>query len=181
MPFVQGSIDTNGKLNAKIGTASQKTKMNDQRWVNLFKAAGLPAVLEPGMLLWLRCHVPMCIAFESVSVAGVRRGGVASWREALTLARGLQESFTLIQRLGYGLYPSGKRRLSATPAWVPAAMLWYASRFPSLRELLATGLNECCSLVDVLVAHSRKAKPAISVPRIWGLEAELMHSKSELD
>ena len=29
------------------------------------------------MILWLRCNVPMCVAFESVSVAGMRPGGLA--------------------------------------------------------------------------------------------------------
>ncbi len=170
MPFVQGSINPNGKLNAKIGAAGQKTKMNDERWVNLFNAADLPAVFEPDMLLWLRCHVPMCIGFESVSVAGMRRRGGASWSEALTIARGLQEGFTLIQRLGYRLYPSGKAWLHMAPAWVPAAMLWFMSRISSFRELLATGLNECRALVDVLVANSQHAKPAISVSTIEAMK-----------
>ncbi len=109
MPFVQASIDQNGQLNATIGAGGQKSKMNDQRWVDLFIAAGLPAVLEPNMLLWLRCHVPLCVGFESVSVAGMRRGGGASWGESMVLARGMQESFRLIQRLGYQLYPLGWR------------------------------------------------------------------------
>lgn len=170
MPFVQGSIDPNGRLTAKIGASGQKTKMNDKRWVNLFITAGLPAVFEPDMLLWLRCHVPICIAFESVSVAGKRRGGGASWSEALTIARGMQEGFTLIQQLGYQLYPSGKARLHAAPAWVVAGMLWFMSRISSFRELLATGLNECRALVDVLVADSQEAKPSISISKIEAMK-----------
>ena len=170
MPFVQGSIRPDGHLHAKIGAAGQKTKMNDARWVELFNAAGLPAVFEPEMLLWLRCHVPMCIAFESVSVRGVRRGGGASWGEALTIARGMREGFTLIQRLGYRLYPSGKARLHAAPAPVAASMLWFMSRISSFRELLATGLNECICLVDVLVANSHEVKPAISLATIEAMK-----------
>ena len=42
----------------------------------MFNAAGLPATLEPDMPLWLRCHTPMCVAFESVAVACERRGAV---------------------------------------------------------------------------------------------------------
>ncbi len=166
MPFVQGSIDQNGRLNAKIGAGGQKSKMDNHEWVKLFNAAGLPAVFEPDMLLWLRCHVPMCIAFESVSVAGMRRGGGASWDESLTLARGMKESFTLIQRLGYRLYPSGKARLAASPAFVAASMLWFMSRLRSFRELLATGVNECCALVDVLLAAAPQVVPAVSATRI---------------
>ncbi len=170
MPFVQGSIDPNGRLAAKIGAGGQKTKTNNKRFVELFNSAGLPAVFEPDMLLWLRCHVPMCIAFESASVAGKRRGGGASWSEALTIAQGLQEGFTLIQRLGYRLYPSGKARLHAAPAWVAASMLWFMSRISSFRELLATGLNECRALVDVLVYAAHQANPAVSIPKIEAMK-----------
>jgi len=93
MPFVQAALNGNGRLKATIGAAGQKTVMGLQRWVDVFNAAGLPSVLERDMPLWLRCHVPICVAFESVSVAGERRGGGASWREALVLARGVRASF----------------------------------------------------------------------------------------
>ena len=166
MPFVQATLDKEGKLNATIGAAGQKTKMNDQRWVDVFIAAGLPAVLEPNMLLWLRCHVPLCIAFESVSVAGVRRGDGASWGEAMVIARGMQEGFTLIQRLGYKLYPSEKSLLQAGSAAAAAGMLWSMSRKKSFRDLLATGASECRALVDVLVANATRSNPPVSVARM---------------
>ena len=170
MPFVQATVDKDGILNATIGASGQKTKMNDQQWVDVFNAAGLPAVFEPDMLLWLRCHAPMCIAFESVSVAGVRRGGGATWAESMVLARGLQESFTLIQRLGYRLYPSGKALLHASPVWIPASMLFAVSRIKSFRELLATGAGECRALVDVLVGAALRADAAISVDEIQAMK-----------
>ncbi len=166
MPFVQGKIEANGRLNAKIGTGGQKSIMDKQEWVDVFNASGLPASLEPQMLLWLRCHVPMCIAFESVSVAGMRRDGGASWSEALVIAHGVKESFTLIRQLGYRLYPSGKARLDASPAWVTASMLWFMSRIPSFRQLLATGANECRALLDVLTATAHQADLSITVTRI---------------
>ena len=156
MPFVQARLDGAGKLSAKIGAAGQKSKINNQEWVNLFNAAGLPAVFESNMLLWLRCHVPLGAAFESVSVAAMRRGGGASWKEAMVIARGAQASFTLIQRLGYRIYPSGKAFLHASPAWVLAGILWSMSRIPSFRELLATAVNECRALVDVLLASASR-------------------------
>ncbi len=137
--------------------------MNSQVWVEVFNASGLPSKLEPDMLLWLRCHVPLCIAFESVSVAGVRRNGGASWSEAMTIRRGVKESFTLIRRLGYRLYPAGKARLDASPAFVTASMLWFMSRVPSFRNLLATGINECRALVETLVENAAQATPPISV------------------
>jgi 2-dehydropantoate 2-reductase len=170
MPFVQGSIEPNGTLNAKIGAGGQKSIMNQQQWVDLFNASGLPSKLEPDMLLWLRCHVPLCIAFESVSVAAARRGGGAAWSEAMMIARGMKESFKLVRRLGYRLYPSGKASLAASPAFVAASMLWFMSRIPSFRNLLATGVNECRALVDVLVVNARRAHPAISVTKIEAMK-----------
>lgn len=166
MPFVQAMVDKNGVLDAKIGVGGQKSKMDHKGWVELFRAAGLPAVFEPKMLLWLRCHAPLGAAFESICVAGERRGGGASWGEARAVARGLRESFTLIQRLGYELYPAGKVRLHASPSWLVAAMLWSMSRIPSFRKLLATGVNECKALVEALAAAAPQAEPPVSVARI---------------
>jgi 2-dehydropantoate 2-reductase len=122
------------------------------------------------MNLWLRCHVPLCIAFESISVAGVRRGAGASWNEAMLVARGLRECFVLIRRLGYRVYPSGKARLAASPVSVVAAMLWCLSRVRSFRELLATGIDECNALVDNLVALATLAEPLVSVRKIRAMK-----------
>ena len=128
MNFIQATLDGDGKLKATIGAGGQKTLMNQQRWVDVFNAAGLPAAVEHDMPFWLRCHVPLCVAFESVSVAGVRRGGGASWGEAIVLARGVHASFGLIKGLGYPVYPRTKKLIDRSPASVVAAMLWSMSR-----------------------------------------------------
>lgn len=114
MPFVQATLDIDGKLKAVIGAAGQKTIMSRQRWVDVFNAAGLPAAVERDMPRWLRCHVPLCVAFESISVAGEQRGGGASWGEAVVVARGVSASFNLIKALGTPLYPGAKRRIAAS-------------------------------------------------------------------
>lgn len=170
MPFVQANFDPNGKLKATIGAAGQKTLMGQQRWVDVFNAAGLPAAREPDMPLWLRCHVPLCVAFESVSVAGQRRGGGASWRETVVLARGVHASFALIKGLGYRVYPRGKVRLNGCPTWVVAAMLWSLSRVRSFRELLATGKDECRALVDMMVAAAPRAHSPVGVSKIQAMK-----------
>jgi 2-dehydropantoate 2-reductase len=170
MPFIQAFIDADGRLDAKIGAGGQKTKISDALWVEVFQRAGVPAVLEPKMLLWLRCHAPLCIAFESASVAGVRRGGGAAWNEAMMLGRGVKESFALIRGLGYPIYPAGKSILAGSPAGVVAAMLWGVTRIRSFRELLATGVGECRALVDVLVAAAPRARPAVMVGRIEAMK-----------
>ena len=169
MPFIQSDFDSDGRLKATIGACGQKTIMNRQRWVDVFTAAGLPAALEPDMPLWLRCHVPLSIAFESVSVAGVRRGGGASWGEAIVIARGVRESYVLIRGLGYPIHPSAKARISRAPIAVVAAVLWAMSRIKSFRELLATGVNECRALVDALVAAAPQARPAVAVAKIQAM------------
>ena len=170
MPFVQASFDGEGKLQATIGAAGQKTLVGQQRWVDVFNAAGLPATLELDIPLWLRCHAPLCVAFESVSVAGQRRGGGASWSEAMVMARGMHGCFVLIKSLGYRLHPRGKARLNGCPAWVVAAMLWSLSRIRSFRELLATGKIECCALVDTMTAAARQATPTIDAGNILAMK-----------
>ena len=70
MPFIQAKLDGQGPLKTTIGTGGQKTLLGEQRWVDLFTAAGLPAALEPDMPAWLRSHAPLCVAFESVSITG---------------------------------------------------------------------------------------------------------------
>jgi 2-dehydropantoate 2-reductase len=170
MPFIQAFLDANGLLNATLGAGGQKSKIGEQRWVDAFNAAGIAAVLEPRMLLWLRCHAPMCIAFESASVAGVHRGGGASWGESMVLARGAQEGFALIRALGYTIYPAGKNFLAHSPAWVVASILWLLSRIRSFRELVARGAGECRALVDVLVAAAPRANPPIVAARIEAMK-----------
>ncbi len=113
MPFVQATLTADGRLDAKVGAAGQRTIMGRQRWVDLFNAAGLPAALERDMPSWLRCHAPLCVAFESVSIAGERRGSGASWKQALTLAHGLRASFALSRRSGTR---STRRRRGASNA-----------------------------------------------------------------
>ena len=170
MPFVQANFDGDGRLKATIGAAGQKTIMGRQRWVDVFDAVGLPAALEADMALWLRCHVPLCVAFESVSVAGNRRGAGASWVEATVLARGLHESFALIRSLGYRVYPRGKVRLDRCPTRVVAAMLWTMSRIRPFRELLATGEHECRALVDAMLAAASQATSPVSLSTIEAMK-----------
>jgi 2-dehydropantoate 2-reductase len=166
MPFVQAVLNPEGRLKVTIGAGGQKTIMSQQRWVDTFSSAGLPAALEPNMKLWLRCHVPVCVAFESVAVAGMKRGGGASWGEALILAKGVHASFTLIKALGYDLYPSTKRRIAGSPTSAVAAVLWFMSRIRSFRELLATGKAECCALIENMVAAAPLAKTPIDLSDI---------------
>lgn len=170
MPFVQASLDADGRLHAVIGAGGQKNKFGRQHWVDMFNAAGLPSMIEPDMLLWLRCHAPMCVAFESISVAGMRRGGGASWQEAKTIARGMQACFALIRAGGEKLYPAGKARLAASPTWLGAAMLWTVSRIPSFRKLLAQGVHECRALADIMAAKAQQSGSPLDAKKIAAMK-----------
>ena len=168
--LVQATLDGNGRLKATIGAAGQKTMASQQRWVGVFNAAGLPAAFDRDMPPWLRCHVPLCVAFESVSVVGERRGGGASWAEALVLARGVHTSLDLIKRLGHPVGSRTKKLIDRSPASVVAAMLWSMSRIRSFRELLATGKAECRALVDATVAAAPLAKSPVIVSDVQAMK-----------
>ena len=172
MPFLQSDFDKDGRLTATIGAGGQKSIISEQRWVDLFVSSGVPAALEANMLVWLRSHVPLGVAFESVSVRAVRRGGGASWAECMMLARGVHASFELIQKLGYSLYPSGKAWLNKSPDWMIASMLWFVSRVTSFRDLLATGAAECRALVDAMVASAPRAKAPVRIDLIMAMRPE---------
>lgn len=170
MPFVQALLSDDGKLTSTIGAGGQKTLMGRQRWVDVFNAAGLPAALESNMPLWLRCHAPLCVAFESVSIAGMQRGGGASWREAMVLARGVHAGFHLIESLGHTVYPTSKKVMARSPSAALAAILWSLSRVRSFREVLATGKAECSALVDTMAASATGALPPASVAKIAAMK-----------
>jgi 2-dehydropantoate 2-reductase len=152
MPFVQAQFDATGRLKATIGAGGQKTLMGRQQWVDVFNAAGLPALLEPDMPLWLRCHAPLCVAFESVSIAAMDRGKGASWGKAIVLSRGVHASFDLIEAMGYPIYPRSKTWLDRSPVVALAAMLWFLSRIRGFREVLATGRSECEAIIAAMAS-----------------------------
>ena len=135
----------------------QKTLMGQQCWADLFDAAGLQAKVERDMPAWLRCHVQPCVAFESVSVAGARRGGGGSWKEALALAHGVHAGFGMIKDLGFQVYPRSKALIDRAPASMFAAVLWPLSRVRTFRELPATGEAECEALADAMIAAAAHA------------------------
>ena len=170
MPFVQAMLDSNGRLKATIGAGGQKTLMSRQRWVDVLIAAGLPAALETEMPQWLRCHAPLCMAFQSVSVAGECHGGGASWAEALVVAKGVHACFALIEARGFGLYPRSKRLIHWSPAAMFAAVLWTLSRVRSFRVLLASGKDECCALVDRMIEVGTAADRPDLLPMIAAMK-----------
>jgi 2-dehydropantoate 2-reductase len=166
MSFLQANYDGDGRLDATIGTAGQKSLLGRQTLVDLFNAAGVPAALERNMALWLRCHAPLCIGFQSACSAGERRGGGCSWGEARVVARGVKEAFALIRSLGHGIYPGSKARLSRAPIWLLAGLFWGLSRNRPFRVLLATGRLEGRAMTDAMVAAAAQCRGSVRVARI---------------
>ena len=92
---------------------------------------------------------------------GQRRGGGATWAEAKAVAGGLHGGFAIVKGLGYRLYPFAKSTMYSFPNFLIAFLLWVFSRIPAMRELPATGLNECRALIDTMVAAAAKAEPPL--------------------
>ncbi len=161
MPFIMAWFDGEGRLKSTI-SSQRRTLHGDQRWVDLFNKAGLPSAFEPDMALWLRCHTPMTIAFESIAVAAQRRGEGASWAQATIVARGLHGGFEIVRSREGRLYPRSKAVLASCPVVLLAALLWLLSRVTSFRDLLATGLTEARDLADELAAAGANAQPPLA-------------------
>ena len=155
MPFVMARLVDDGRLDATINS-SRKTLHGSQAWADLFDRAGIASSFEAQMELWLKCHVPMCVAMESVAYKAQQRGGGATWGDAMVTARGMSGGFAVVKGMGIELYPGVKKVLAATPNVALAVMFWGLSRNAGFRELLATGVGECRALVDVLVAAGGK-------------------------
>lgn len=113
MPAINASLDTDGRLTIKI--SRQKTLHGDQRWVDLFNAAGIPSAREDNMPLWLRCHAPMTAAMERVAAAKQHSDKRGFRQQSRTAAHGMRAGFAIIRALGDPLYRRSKAAMSRAP------------------------------------------------------------------
>ena len=160
MPAVMAQLDAEGKLNPKI-SSRQKTLHGDRRWMELFIGAGIPSAFDPDMPLWLKCHVPLTVAMESISVIACRKDGAASWSEATMMARGMRSAYVIIKALGNPIYPGSKRVIASLPSIVVTALLRFLSGNKNFRELLANGAREARGHVDTMLAAAAALTPAL--------------------
>lgn len=154
---VLATLDEDGKLGLTIPKA--KAMQGDQRWVDLFRAAGMPAALEPDMARWLRSHAPLTIAMEGVAGAGMAHKRGATWAEAKTGARALRAGYAILRGLGEQPYPGSKNQISRAPRLMLTFMLWSVSR-SRFRETVGNSAVECGGLIDLLAAEA-SGKPAL--------------------
>jgi 2-dehydropantoate 2-reductase len=153
MAGVLAMINGDGRLDLKIGRT--KSMQGDQRWVDLFQAAGMPSKLEPDMGRWLRSQTPLTIAMESVAITGMQHTRGANWAEAKVGAHGLRAGFSILRELGETPYPANKDRMSKAPAPVLTFILRTVSR-SKYRETVGDSSEECQGLIDLLAAEANQ-------------------------
>jgi 2-dehydropantoate 2-reductase len=153
MAGVLATIDSDGKLDLKIGRTN--SMQGDQRWVDLFQAAGMPSKLEADMGRWLRSQTPLTIAMESVAITGMQHTRGASWAEAKVGAQGLRAGFSILRELGETPYPASKDRISKAPRTMITFILRAVSR-GKYRETVGNSSEECRGLIDLLAAEAEQ-------------------------
>ncbi|HUA46838.1 MAG TPA: 2-dehydropantoate 2-reductase N-terminal domain-containing protein [Solirubrobacteraceae bacterium] len=149
---VLATIAEDGKLNLKIQRV--KATLEEQRWVDLFVDAGMPAKLQPDMASYLRTHAPLTIAMESVTGMGMAEGRNTRWSEARIGTRGIKASSKILKATGDK--PVG---LSRAPGFVLTGFLWATARAP-FREAVGDSDAEARGLIDLYVAEAR-TKPGM--------------------
>jgi 2-dehydropantoate 2-reductase len=151
MAAVLATLDNDGKLKLTIPRA--KSRQGDQRWVDLFQAAGLSSRLEPDMGRWLRSQTPLTIAMEGVAAAGMAHKRGATWAEAKTGASALRAGYSILREHGETPYPRSKDQTSRAPRLLLTLILWGVSR-SRFRETVGNSSEECRGLVGLLAAEA---------------------------
>lgn len=157
MAAVLATLDGDGRLGLTIGKT--KAMQGDQRWADLFQAAGMPSALEQDMGRWLRSQVPLTIAMEGTAVAGMRHKRGATWAEAKTGAKALRAGYSILRSLGETPYPGAKNQISRAPRLLLTLILRAASS-GRYRETLGSSAEECRGLIDLLAAEAGQ-EPAL--------------------
>jgi 2-dehydropantoate 2-reductase len=144
-----------GKLDLQIPKRNPKALHGDQRWADLFEAAGMPSKLEPHIERRLRAFAPMTMSMEAVAISGMQHKRGATWAEARVGARGAKSAYAILRELGDAPYPGMPSQMSRAPLPIATLMLWGISR-SRFREAIGTSQEECRGLVDLLVAEARQ-------------------------
>ena len=119
------------------------------------KAAGeIPSLLVTDLSTY---EYPFEISRAMIDL--IYRGKIQKYLKWIVSHAGMHAVFAIMKGLKDRLYPRSKSVMASLPTFLIALMLWLVSRIASMRELMATGLNECRLLADKMVAASDKAKP----------------------
>jgi len=153
-PMQQAFVEADGAVHMAPAPASgQRTVLGDRRWVDIFNSAGMPSSFQEDMLLWLRCHLPVSMAFESACILAEQQqpaAGGLSWADACRVACAAQQGLALLVHTGCQLHPD-RAQFASMPAFQLAGLLWGLTRDAAFRTLLAKAEVECRAMVDRLV------------------------------
>lgn len=163
-PSILARVDA-GRLHARVVTRGMPTIVSDPAWARVFTDAGVPAVVEPDMEAWLRCHAALVVPVMLASVAAYRGRRGISWSEALALARAMAEGLDLVRRLGHAIRPAPVATFARAPRPALAGLLWALSRLPAIRQAGAAGDAEARALLDAMIAAAPAPTPALRAIR----------------
>jgi len=162
-PAILAHVD-DGTLTSEIVTRGLLTTVTEAAWAKVFTDAGIPSVAHGDMESWLRTHAAMVVPFMIAAGSAYARGAGVPWKEAMSLAGAMEEGFRVVVELGNTLTPPAMARMSRLPVPALAALLWTATRVPSIRVSGAAGYAEPRALIDAMSA----AAPG-QIPRLLGV------------
>jgi 2-dehydropantoate 2-reductase len=146
------SLLIDGKLRASFTGPGQEVVVSSKRWVDAFRAAKLPARLEPDMESFLRTHAAMVIPLMASGVVAYSRGAGISWAEAGRYARAAQEGAAIVRKLGNRLTPSSVAFMLRLPLPLITLTLFFMNKLKVQRELGSMGPGEVRELIDAMQA-----------------------------
>lgn len=153
------------KLRNVVNGPGLVTATDSPEWVDLFKAAGLPAELRADMQSYLRSHAAFVVPMMAAAHLAPPHGPGITWRQSLQLATALRAGLTLVTELGHQLMPGFVIGLARLPQHVAAAMLWAFSRTKANRDLRKFGPDEVRSLIDTMADRGPQAAAPLRAVR----------------
>jgi 2-dehydropantoate 2-reductase len=163
-PAVLARLDQ-GRLAAQFYGRGIRTTVTDPAWAKVLSDAGIRAVIHPDMEAWLHGHVAFMVPLMLAATLAYTRGAGVSWRQAMGLARALDEGFRAVRELGYAITPAPIAMLSRMPLVVMALFIWTISRLESVRQIGAGGSGEARTLIDAMTEVARRNLPALLAVR----------------
>jgi len=146
-----------GKIHPQVRSG---TTVDDAATAELFKAAGIPTVVERDMQSWLRSHAAMVVPLMSLGVIVHGRGAGVTWKEAATHARALVAGFEIVRVHGNALLPAAVSLLAQFPRLLIMTLFWLLSRTKTLSDLGRLGATEPRMLIDMM----NRAAPELAAP-----------------
>jgi 2-dehydropantoate 2-reductase len=160
-PSILAKVDAQGILHSSIQAHGMRTTVTDAALADVFSAAGIPAVVSTQMESWLRSHVAAVVPLIMANAAAEERRSGIPWREALELAKAMDEGFELVRKLGYAVTPTPVSVISLLPTVAKAALIWSATRNKTIRENGAAAVGEGRSLLDAMLAAAPEGLPQL--------------------